>query len=58
MQLDGSPHDWLEGRGPQLTVLGMQDDASGKILAAQFFPTETAERYFHLLQRCAHRLLR
>src|SRR5260370_239896 len=40
VQLDGSPHDWLEGRGPQLTALGMQDDATGKILAAQFFPSE------------------
>ena len=38
LQLDGSPHDWLEGRGPRLTALGMQDDATGKILAAQFFP--------------------
>jgi hypothetical protein len=50
VQLDGSPHDWLEGRGPRLTALGMQDDASGKILAAQFFPGETTEGYFHLLQ--------
>lgn len=54
VQLDGSPHDWLEGRGPRLTALGMQDDASGKILAARFFPSETAEGYFRLL----HRLLR
>ncbi|MGA8409335.1 MAG: helix-turn-helix domain-containing protein, partial [Candidatus Acidiferrales bacterium] len=28
VQLDGSPHDWLQGRGPLLTALGMQDDAS------------------------------
>jgi transposase len=55
VQLDGSPHDWLEGRGPRLTALGMQDDASGKILAAQFFPTETAEGYFRLLQSLLHR---
>src|ERR1035437_10884927 len=34
VQLDGSPHDWLEGRGPQLTVLGFQADATGKILQA------------------------
>ena len=54
VQLDGSPHDWLEGRGPRLTALGMQDDASGKILAAQFFLTETTEGYFRLL----HSLLR
>ena len=55
MQLDGSPHDWLEGRGPRLTALGMQDDASGKILAAQFFPAETAQGYFRLLQSLLHR---
>jgi hypothetical protein len=33
----------------------MQDDATGKILAAQFFPTETAEGYFRLLQRLLRR---
>jgi hypothetical protein len=26
-----SPIDWLEGRGPRLTALGLQDDATGKI---------------------------
>jgi len=55
VQLDGSPHHWLEGRGPRLTALGMQDDASGKILAAQFFPAETTEGYFHLLQSLLRR---
>ena len=55
VQLDGSPHDWLEGRGPRLTVLGMQDDATGKILAAQFFLSESTEGYFHLLQRLLRR---
>jgi hypothetical protein len=55
VQLDASPHDWLEGRGPHLTALGMQDDASGKILAAQFFPSETTEGYFHLLQSLLRR---
>ncbi len=53
VQLDGSPHDWLEGRGPRLTALGMQDDASGKILVAQFFLSESAEGYFHLLRACS-----
>src|SRR3984957_7217537 len=33
---DASRHDWLEGRGPQLTLLGFQDDATSQILAAQF----------------------
>jgi hypothetical protein len=55
VQLDGSPHDWLEGRGMRLTALGMQDDATGKILAAQFFSSETAQGYFHLLQSLLHR---
>ena len=51
VQLDGSPHDWLEGRGPRLTALGMQDDATGKILAAQFFPSESAAGYLALLRQ-------
>ena len=55
MQLDGSPHDWLESRGPLLTALGMQDDASGKMLAAQFFPSETSQGYFRLLQNLLRR---
>src|SRR6266404_3611191 len=55
VQLDGSPHDWLEGRGPQLTALGMQDDATGKILAAQFFPSETTLGYLCLLRQLLRR---
>ena len=55
VQLDGSPHDWLEGRGPRLTALGMQDDASGMILAARFFSSETTKGYFHLLQSLLRR---
>ena len=55
LQLDGSPHDWLEGRGPRLTALGMQDDATGKILAAQFFSTETAFGYLCLLRQLLRR---
>jgi len=33
---DASRHDWLQGRGPQLTLIGFQDDATGQILAAHF----------------------
>jgi transposase len=55
VQLDGSPHDWLEGRGPRLTALGMQDDATGKILAAQFFPSETTFGYLCLLRQLLRR---
>jgi transposase len=55
VQLDGSPHDWLEGRGPRLTALGLQDDATGKILAAQFFPAETTFGYLCLLRQMVSR---
>ncbi len=30
VQMDGSHHDWLEGRGPQLVLMGYIDDATGK----------------------------
>jgi transposase len=33
---DASCHDWLEGRGPELTLIGFQDDATQTILAAHF----------------------
>ena len=55
VQLDGSLHDWLEGRGPRLTALGLQDDATGKILAAQFFPSESALGYLSLLRQLLRR---
>ena len=53
--LDGSPHDWLEGRGPQITLLGFQDDATHKVPVAEFFPTEDARGYFCLLRRLVRR---
>lgn len=49
--LDASLHHWLEDRGPQLTLLGFLDDATRKVLVAEFFPTEDARGYFRLLQR-------
>jgi hypothetical protein len=33
---DASRHDWLQGRGPELTLVGFQDDATHEILAAHF----------------------
>jgi len=30
VQLDGSHHDWLEGRGPGLVLMGYIDDATGR----------------------------
>ncbi len=48
--LDGSPHRWLEDRGPELTLLGFIDDATRQVPAAEFFPTEDARGYFRLLR--------
>lgn len=31
VQMDGSHHDWLEGRGPWLVLMGYIDDATGRI---------------------------
>ena len=31
IQMDGSDHDWLEGRGPRLILMGYIDDASGEV---------------------------
>jgi transposase len=50
LQVDASPHDWLEGRGPQITLLGFQDDATSKVVGAEFFPTETAYGYFRVFR--------
>lgn len=30
VQVDGSHHDWLEGRGPKLVLMGYTDDAKGR----------------------------
>jgi transposase len=50
VQADGSPHDWLEGRGDWLTLLVMIDDATSKVVA-RFAPAETTVGYFDLLGR-------
>jgi transposase len=48
LQVDGSPHDWLEGRGPALCLIGAIDDASNKVPAAFFEEAESSWAYFRL----------
>jgi transposase len=56
VQADGSCHDWLEGRGPWLTLIAFIDDATGEVLAAVFREQEDAAGYFTALQEiCLHR---
>ena len=51
VQIDGSKHDWLEGRGPMLTLTAGIDDATNEVPAALFRPEEDAAGYFLLLRR-------
>jgi hypothetical protein len=53
LQLDGSRHDWLEGRGPWLTLVGAIDDATGLVVAAVFRDHEDAAGYLLVLRDVA-----
>jgi hypothetical protein len=50
LQVDGSRHDWLQGRGPYLTLVGAIDDATGTVPYASFREQEDAQGYFLLLR--------
>src|ERR1035437_6516424 len=50
LQTDGSDHDWLEGRGPKLCLIGAIDDATSKVPYVLFQEQETTEGYMRMLQ--------
>ena len=45
VQIDGSPHDWFEGRGPRCTLIAFIDDATSRVMAACFTAVETTQAY-------------
>ena len=49
VQIDGSPHDWFEGRGGIgiCTLLVFIDDATGKLLWLELCESESTLSYFH-----------
>lgn len=51
VQIDGSPHHWFGEERPPACLIAFIDDATGKIMAADFFETESVEGYFSLLIR-------
>jgi len=51
IQCDSSPFNWLEDRGPKLTLHGAIDDATGKILGLLFRPQEDLHGYLLALQQ-------
>jgi transposase len=55
LQVDGSPHDWLEGRGPRLCLIGAIDDATGKVSGAFFAQAESSWGYLRLFSQAFKR---
>jgi hypothetical protein len=53
LQVDGSAHDWLEDRGPRLTLVGGIDDATGLVTGATFREQEDTVGYLEVLIQTA-----
>jgi len=49
IQIDGSPHDWFEGRGPYCTLIVFIDDATSRLMSLRFAPAETTQAYMETL---------
>jgi hypothetical protein len=49
VQLDGSHHDWFEGRGPKCVLMVMVDDATSR-MRARFFDEETTRASYDVLE--------
>ncbi|MFN8623232.1 MAG: hypothetical protein U0869_21040 [Chloroflexota bacterium] len=56
VKVDGSRHDWLEGRGPWLTLTGAIDDATSALVSATFRDEEDTAGYLWLLADIGSRL--
>lgn len=54
IQMDGSHHDWFEGRAPKCVLMVMIDDATSRT-SARFYPAETTEAAFDLFGRWVRR---
>jgi hypothetical protein len=51
IQIDGSDHRWFEERAPACTLLVFIDDATSRLMALHFTPTESTFSYFEALGR-------
>jgi len=51
IQIDGSPHDWFEGRSPRCCLLVFIDDATSELMHLQFVDAETTLDYMAALAR-------
>jgi hypothetical protein len=50
VQIDGSEHDWFEGRGPRPVLMVMIDDATNTTLA-RFYPNEDTSAAYDIFER-------
>lgn len=50
VQIDGSPHAWFEDRGPRCTLIVFIDDATSRLMALHFVPSETTRSYLETLR--------
>jgi transposase len=50
IQIDGSPHNWFEGRGSRCTLLAFIDDATSRLMFARFVPVESSQAYLDSLK--------
>jgi transposase len=50
IQIDGSPHAWFEDRGPRCTLIVFIDDATSRLTALHFAPSETTRAYLTALR--------
>ena len=50
IQIDGSPHDWFEGRSPRCTLIVFIDDATRRLTALHFAPVESGKAYLAALR--------
>lgn len=51
VQVDGSHHDWFEGRGAKCVLINYVDDATGEVLYAEFSAHEDTRTLMSTLQR-------
>jgi transposase len=50
VQIDGSPHDWFEGRADPCVLLVFIDDATGKVIQLRFVQSESFFSYAQAAQ--------
>ena len=51
IQIDGCEPRWFEDRGPPCTLLVFVDDATSRLMALGFVPSESTFAYFEVLRR-------